>query len=101
MALMEYQEVHLTIGKYADWIRDHSREYLLWGFSLDKASNFILEKPCVDCLWVVFEMFWKSDLKKASGQLPILVLYYYYLFVIININISIMLIVLLNLSNVF
>ena len=46
-------------------------------------------------------MFRKSDLKKASSQLPIFMLYYYYLFVIINIDISVMIIDLLSLSNIY
>ena len=53
------------------------------------------EKPCVDSLWVISEIFRKSDLKKAT--LPMFVLLLFFIF---NINISIMIIV-LSLPNIY
>ena len=37
-------EVYLSIDKYSDYVWDLSGEYLLWGFSLEKVSNFIWEE---------------------------------------------------------
>ena len=42
--------MYLSIDKYPDCNRDLSGKCLLWGFSLDKASNFTWAKPCVDCV---------------------------------------------------
>ena len=56
---------YLSTDKYHDSIPDLSAECLLWGFSLNKASKCIWQKPCFSSFLVISEMFRKSDLKKA------------------------------------
>ena len=59
------------------WCENFSGECLLWGFSLDKVSNFVWEETIRRLLfWVISEMFRKYDLSVASSQLRLLVVYY-------------------------
>ena len=67
------QEVFLSIDKYSGCVQNLSGEWFLWGFSLDKVSNFIGKETLRILFWAIFEMFWRSCLKKASSQFPILI----------------------------